>query len=237
MGYQSTFKRYELKFLLTTEQQKSIEAAMTSHMSADQYGLTTIRNIYYDTDDFRLIRASIERPVYKEKLRLRSYQQIKAGDPVFVELKKKYNHVVYKRRLAMEEDNALRWLNQADRPPAKTQISSEIDYFLQFYKTLKPKVFLSYDRVAWCCKDGSDFRVTFDRNLQFRSDGLSLALPPGGTSLLADDSVLMELKVFGGIPLWMANALTENRLYKTSYSKYGNAYRILLEKGEIIHAR
>ena len=89
MAYQTTFERYEIKYLLTPQQKELLLRAMQGRMQLDQFGRSTIRNIYYDTDTFRLIRRSLEKPTYKEKLRIRSYRQVRPGDPVFVELKKK----------------------------------------------------------------------------------------------------------------------------------------------------
>ena len=165
MAYQTVFKRYELKYMLTLEQKEKILEAMEPYMALDQYGRTTIRNIYFDTDNYRLIRHSIEKPVYKEKLRIRSYRQADPESPVFVELKKKYDSVVYKRRLSLPEEEAMEWVSGEQHPEhtsqKKTQISDEIDYFLTYYKTLHPAVFLSYEREAYYSKDGDDFRVTF----------------------------------------------------------------------------
>ena len=103
MAAQMTFKRYELKYLLTPAQKQAVLRGIEPFMELDRYGRTTIRSIYCDTENFRLVRRSVEKPAYKEKLRLRSYQQAQPGQPVFVELKKKYRDVVYKRRLALAE--------------------------------------------------------------------------------------------------------------------------------------
>jgi len=227
MAYQTVFKRYELKYTLTRQQQERLLMEMSPHMALDQYGRTTIRNLYYDTDDYRLIRHSLEKPVYKEKLRLRSYAPVSDQDPVFVELKKKYNHVVYKRRLSLPHAQALAWLGGAPIP-TDSQIAREIDYFLHFYPHLHPTVYLSYEREAYYPKDGSDFRVTFDDHLLARTTDLSLGSAPYGTALMDDDLVLMELKCNGGIPLWMTQILSREQLRKTPFSKYGMAYQMLL---------
>ena len=226
MAYQSIFQRCEIKYLLTRERKERIVAAMAAYMAPDSYGRSTIRNVYFDTSDYRLIRRSMEKPVYKEKLRLRSYQQAESGHPVFVEVKKKYKGIVYKRRLALPLQQAEAWLCGGPPPGEDSQIRREIDHFLRFYGSLRPTVFLSYEREAWLGAD--DFRVTFDENILCRRSALSLAEPVGGTSLLAEGTVLMELKCAGGIPLWMTALLTEEKLYKTSFSKYGTAYQTLI---------
>lgn len=224
MGYKTVFKRYEIKYLITQEQKKIILDAMDPYMELDEYGRTTIRNIYYDTDTFRLIRDSIEKPVYKEKLRVRSYCTADKESTVFVELKKKYKSVVYKRRVSMTEEQAVSWLSGKSGPPIRSQITDEVDYFLEFYKDLHPAVFLSYEREAYYSKAGDDFRVTFDENILYRRDGLSLSLEPGGKSVLDNGYALMEIKTSGGMPLWMTKVLTDNSIFKRSFSKYGNAY-------------
>lgn len=228
MAYQSVFKRYELKYLLTTAQKEAVLNAMKPHMTLDQYGRTTIRSLYFDTDSYRLIRSSISKPIYKEKLRLRSYAQAKPDSPVFVELKKKYRSVVYKRRVAMPEKDAMAWLCGEQPCPIQGQIPAEIGYVLDFYETLHPAVFLSYEREAFYAADGSGFRVTFDDTILCRQEDLSLESGIYGTPILPEGRVLMELKCAGGIPLWMTRVLTENRIYKTSFSKYGTAYKTLI---------
>ena len=225
MGFKTVFKRYELKYLVTFEQKKKILDAMSPYMKLDEYGRTTIRNIYYDTDNFRLIRDSIEKPVYKEKLRVRSYSLATPDSTVFVELKKKYKSVVYKRRVSMTEREAEDWLLGRSHPKKHNQITDEIDYFLSYYATLRPAVFLSYEREAYFSDSNEDFRVTFDENILYRTDGLSLTLAPEGKSILPEGYSLMEIKTSGGIPLWMTRVLTENSIFKTSFSKYGNAYK------------
>lgn len=232
MPYQSVFKRYELKYLLTREQEQSIRRVMEDYMVLDQYGRTNIRNLYFDTENYRLIRKSLEKPVYKEKLRLRSYGDPKGGD-VFVELKKKYDSVVYKRRIAMPEQQALVWL-YGGTCNRDSQIIREIGTFLDFYGTLEPRVFLSYDRDAFYAKDRSDLRITFDDNILCRQERLHFR-DVDGTPILDPELVLMEIKTGGGIPLWLTHALSVGRIYKTTFSKYGTAYQTMIFKGAFHH--
>ncbi len=228
MAIQTTFQRYELKYLLTQEQKQAVLQAMQPHMQLDQYGRTTIRNIYFDTDNYRLIRRSIEKPAYKEKLRLRSYRHVQPDSPVFVELKKKYDGIVYKRRISLPVQQAMDWILGRKSCPRDSQISREIDYFLKFYQGLRPAVFLSYEREAYFSRDHSDFRVTFDDNILCRQEDISLESGVYGTSLLSPGMVLMEIKCSGGMPLWMAQTLSQAKIRKTSFSKYGTAYENLI---------
>lgn len=228
MAFQTVFKRYELKYLITRAQQQRLLYEIQPYVRPDSYGKTTVRNVYFDTDSYRLIRRSIEKPVYKEKLRIRSYAQASDGSTVFVELKKKYESVVYKRRLALPLGDARAWLTQRHPPTPQTQISHEIDYFLDYYTGLQPKVLLTYEREAYYAIRESDVRITFDDQVMARTSNVSLSAPPGGNSLLPDDRVLMEIKTAGGIPLWLTALLTREHIYKTPFSKYGKAYEAFI---------
>lgn len=238
MDTQMVFRRYEIKYLLNRKQKERVLRAMEPYMELDGYGRSTIRNIYYDTDNYRLVRTSLEKPVYKEKLRVRSYRAASPEDKVFVELKKKYDSVVYKRRISFAEGRAMEYLAGEAAAPVRSHITEEIDYFLQFYQTLQPRVFLSYEREAFLTREPGEFRVTFDENILFREEDLSLCCGVYGEALLEPGQTLMEIKTPGGIPLWMVRILTEERIHKTSFSKYGNAYRtiFLRERGEAVYA-
>ena len=123
------------------------------------------------------------------------------------------------------------WLCGKGPSPADTQIAREIDSFRAFYGTLRPTVFLSYEREAYYEKGGGSFRVTFDERVLCRQSDLSLGCPAYGDPILPEERVLMEVKCGGGIPLWMVRILSEEKIRKTSFSKYGTAYqRLILPK-------
>lgn len=238
MANQMVFKRYEIKYLMTRSQRDAVLEAMEPYMSMDAYGHSSIRNIYYDTPDFRLIRESLDKPVYKEKLRVRSYGPASAGDEVFVELKKKVQGVVYKRRIAMPEIQVEACLSRRMKLP-DSQIGREIAYVLDYYRELEPAVFLSYEREAFYERNGGDFRVTFDENIRYRQTRLTLDSKAWGRPVLQPDLVLMELKTSDALPLWMVQALSRRRIFKTSFSKYGAAYQDIVmnnRKGEWMYA-
>lgn len=237
MAYQATFKRYEIKYLLTQQQKQAILQAMQPYMKMDDYGRTVIRNIYFDTDTFRLIRRSLEKPAYKEKLRVRSYQTADDDDPVFIELKKKYKSVVYKRRLTLPEAQAMNTFRYGLPIPVESQIAEEIEYFRSYYTGLRPTVFLSYEREAFYSLDGGDFRVTFDENILYRENDLSLSSEAYGISLLEKGQTLMEVKTSGGLPLWMSHELNRLRVFKTSFSKYGLAYQHMMTNSIVTQGR
>lgn len=228
--HQFIFKRNEIKYLITDEQKDLILKAIDQYMKQDKYGVSTIRNIYFDTLDYRLIRRSIEKPLYKEKLRIRSYKQVDENEKIFIEMKKKYKSVVYKRRIKINQKEALKWVCENIRPNDNSQIANEIDYFIKFYKGLKPIVFLSYDREAYYSIEDEDLRITFDSNILYRTNDLSFDQEIYGTSILDKDKIIMEVKSSKGMPLWLTSVLSELKIYKTSYSKYGTAYQDLIFK-------
>ena len=224
------FRRRELKFLIDEQQRQIMEQVLRQRMIPDHHGESTICNLYYDTPDYRLIRRSLEHPVYKEKMRLRSYGPARPGVDVFLELKKKYKGVVYKRRIHVEEDEARDFMNRRRGLTTQNQISREILYFRDFYRTLEPKVYLCYDRQAWYDPQDRGFRITLDRNILYRTTELTLSADPMGRAILKPEESLMEVKAEGGIPLWLTELLSTHRIHKRSFSKYGKAYEQLLSE-------
>ena len=221
---QRCFQRYEKKYLLNPEQYQKIRAGLAPYMEADEHGRYTICNLYYDTPHFQLIRASLYKPVYKEKLRMRSYGVPADGDSVFVELKKKYKGVVYKRRTVLEAGEALDYLAGRCSPRAKDQICREIDWFLGRYHPV-PQVFIAYDREALAGLEDRVLRVTFDIDLRWRDTALDLRSGDGGERITSRDQILMEIKIPGSAPVWLSRLLSENSVFPTSFSKYGVCYR------------
>lgn len=220
---QHCFQRYEKKYLLTEKQYRAVLSGMEPYMRPDAHPRYTISNIYYDTACDDLIRASLEKPVYKEKLRVRSYGVPGDRDTVFVELKKKFDGVVYKRRITMEMQAAERYLSGAQRGNG-SQISREIDYFLRLYRP-QPKAFIAYDREAYAGAADSELRVTFDTALRVRGNDLDLRFGDHGVPLLDGAFRLMEIKIPGAAPLWLARLLSENAVFPASFSKYGEYYK------------
>ncbi len=212
MTAQTVFKRYELKFMLTTKQYELLKVALADHMAQDQFGRHTIHNVYFDTEDYLLIRRSLEKPCYKEKLRVRSYG--KDSGQVFVELKKKFDGVVYKRRMELPKTIAFDFLTKG-KPLAKpTQISREIRYFMEHYQGLKPMMYLDYEREAYYDRAGGELRLTFDHNIR----------QGNGLPVLSAGQVLLEVKTAMGLPSWLLEFFSGQKIYKTSFSKYGTAY-------------
>lgn len=226
------FSRYEKKYLLTEENYRWILEHMQDQMEPDKFNrdgkLYNIANIYYDTPNDALIRASIEKPVYKEKLRLRSYGVPGMDDKVFLEIKKKYQGLVNKRRTTLRLFEAYNLINNGidpgDQPYINRQVLEEIKYFLKMYQ-LQPKVYLTYDRQAFFSKTDRDFRVTFDTNIRTRRTDVGLEKGNQGELLIGNTFWLMEVKSSEAVPLWFTNLLSEREIFATSFSKYGTEYK------------
>ncbi len=224
-----TFERYEYKYLLDRETFLRISGQLRPHLNHDAFYSSTVCSIYYDTPDYRLIRHSIEKPLFKEKLRLRSYNVPTPDSEVFVELKRKYDGLVYKRRAVMTATEAEDYLAGRTRPDEENQITREIDRFRMSY-LLAPAVLIACERRAYVDKDLPALRITYDENLRWRNEDLHLCAGADGQPLLAEGSVLMEIKMPGAAPLWLARMLSECGVFPGGFSKYGQCY-----KNNLIH--
>lgn len=220
-----TFKRVEKKYLLTKEQACELSDALGERAVLDAYGLHTVCNIYYDTAVHELARRSIDKPVYKEKLRLRSYGVPTETSEVYLELKKKWKGTVYKRRAEMPLYTAKAYLEHDIYPKDHDcQILREIDYALHFYP-LQPSLFLAYDRQAYCLAGQDSVRFTIDRRIRSREDALDLLAGDEGELLFDEDIRVLELKAPFALPKWFVSLLSELRIYPNSFSKYGSIYK------------
>lgn len=219
---EKSFKRHEIKYLITINQYINLMDYLSDKVEKDVVYKSTIYNVYYDTDNFELIKKSIEKPIYKEKLRIRSYDKPTLDSSVYVELKKKYDHIVYKKR----EKIAYKYiLNNSFLEGAETQIDKEIKYFNDFYGGLTPKMFLSYEREAYYFKTDKQIRITFDTNIKYRTENVNLLPSISDIKLLPNNFVLMELKVPFSIPYDLTKYLSSEKIFKTPFSKYGTAYK------------
>ena len=235
MAFTYIFKRVEKKYLLSPEQYEYIIGKLTPHMSEDRFGRTCIRNIYFDNTGDELIETSLEKPAYKEKLRLRSYGTPSSDTTVFFEIKKKYNGIVYKRRISMTLDEAYSYIESGELPDHLVgNIPVEIDYMIRRYR-LFPKAFISYDRLALVGNNDPELRVTFDSNITSRYSDIRLESESAGEQLLPEGYHLMEIKIPGAMPLWLAHVLSEKSIFPQSFSKFGVAH--IRKKQELMYRR
>ena len=239
MANKYTFKRKEMKYLLNKEQYEGFMERIAGMAKVDDYGKTSILNIYFDTPDFELIRKSLEKPVYKEKLRFRSYGTPTDESNSFIEIKKKYKGIVYKRRISAPYKEAKDYLYHNLPLENPSQISAEIDYFKKCYPGLRPAMAISYDRIAMAGIEDPELRITFDTNIRWRVHHLELKYGNEGRDLLEKDQYLMELKIADAMDMALVDILEELNIRQVSFSKYGNGYETLLTErlgmaGEIL---
>lgn len=227
------FARAEKKYHLDAGKKERFLQAVRDYVVEDIYGRYSLCNIYFDTESDELIRTSLEKPVYKEKLRLRSYGVPKETDEVFFEIKKKYKGIVYKRRVKIPLLQAMDYIRNGKIPQdADFQIMREIDYFMQFYHP-QPKLYLAYDRLAFVGREEPELRITVDEAIRSRRDRLDLTQGDDGEMLLPDGESILEIKTNGAIPLWLTDILSREEIYPASFSKYGEIYkRELAQKRE-----
>ena len=227
----NVFKRVETKYLLTDDEYNILMKKIDKHLMKDRFYKSTICNIYFDSEDYDIINKSLEKPIFKQKIRLRSYNIPDLNDDVFFEIKGKYDGVVFKRREKLKLIDYYNYINDGKIPSDK-QIMKEIDYIIK-KDNLKPKMMLSYDRLSYYDRNNKNFRITFDQNIRSREDDLKLEFGDAGKLYFDKPMYIMELKSLGAMPLWFTNILTKLKIYPKSFSKYGSIYKKM--KGEMIN--
>lgn len=226
----NTFERIEIKYILNKTQYQKVIENIKDYMTYGPYGIYNICNLYYDTDSFQLIRDSLDKPLFKEKLRLRSYGLPNKTDNVFLEAKRKFQKTVYKRRFSFPYE----YLDNIFENQSKSQIQKELNYFVNFYHLI-PKVFLSYDREEFIDKKDNSFRLTFDSNVIARTYDVSFDYGIYGENVLPNETYIMEIKVSHNLPLWFVNILNDLNIYPSSFSKYGEFYKKFVFKGDLTY--
>lgn len=220
---ENIFKRYEKKYLVTRAQGAALQDIFLRHMEADRYGSYLVQNLYYDTEGWDVIRESIDKPFYKEKMRLRCYGVPKPGTDYFLELKKKYKGIVYKRRVAIPEQSLSGRAVRDSVSEEPSQIARELEFYMKS-NAVSERIYIAYHRAALAGINDAGLRVTFDTDMCFRTDRLDFTHPYIGFPILPGNTMLMEIKTLGGMPMWMVRVLNEGNIYPTTFSKYGVCY-------------
>lgn len=221
---ENVFRRVEKKYLITENQKDAFLKLIDNHIEKDEYFESHISNIYFDNDKFDLITTSIEKPLFKAKLRLRSYDVPSLEDKVFLEIKDKYKGVVGKRRIKIKLSDFYEYLKTGSMKDE--QIMREIDYYFKKYD-LQPQIFVAYDRLSYKGRDNENIRITIDENLRSRTEDLRLELGSNGKKYFQDREYIMEIKILDAMPLWLARSLSTLKIYPTSFSKVGSIYKKL----------
>ncbi|MDO5481093.1 MAG: polyphosphate polymerase domain-containing protein [Candidatus Saccharibacteria bacterium] len=226
------FRRTEVKYLLSPEEYERFLAIVKPNLKKDKYFRGTNCSVYFDNDEKYIAIHSLEKPLYKEKVRVRSYGVPGENDTVFIEIKKKFSGVGSKRRIPVRTKDFQRYLETGElltNTIEDDQIKKELDYCWDFYQ-LKPVVYIAYDREAYCDENNPNFRVTFDQNIRYRTKDLELTKGDRGIKYFQDGSVIMEVKALGGFPLYFVRALSRLKIYPTKFSKYNKVMNVLINK-------
>lgn len=221
--YDKVFKRVEIKYVLNKDEKEKLLNKINSYLEEDEYFKSTICNIYFDNDNNDMIVSSIEKPLFKEKIRVRCYNEPNIDSNVFFEIKNKYKGVVGKRRIKMTMKEYYD-LIENKKYDENSQILKEIVYHLNYYD-LKPKIFIAYDRICYRSIGDNNLRITFDCNLRSRNDNLRLELGSQGKEYFDEKSYIMEVKTLNSLPMWLVKVFSELKIYPKSFSKYGNIYK------------
>jgi len=238
---QNIFRRCEKKYLITSEQGAALQRLIGCYTAIDRQGEYLIRDLYYDTANWDIISKSIEKPSYKEKLRLRLYGEYNSESQGFLEMKRRYDGIVYKRRIAFPlgelKNCSVREIVSAD----DSQISREISYFLKINPVLE-KIHIAYKRAAYIGIEDKGLRITFDRDIGFHlcsliSNKFDEYNPDNDHQILDSNQMLMEIKTEGAIPLWLTRALSENNIFPVSFSKFGTCYARYISKLQDLQER
>lgn len=230
----STFKRYEKKYLITKEQLDEIMPSLLEYMELDEFCVGgneyRIYSIYYDTENHDIIRHNSSKPVYKEKMRIRSYYDLKdPEDKIFMEIKKKCEGQGNKRRIKLKIKEIEPFVNDGVLPETKdylsAQVAKELAYFLKMNK-VRPALYVQYDRLALFGREDKNFRMTFDRNVRTRRSNFQFGESEEDELLLPGGEYIMEIKILGAMPLWLTHLLSEHGLFSRGFSKYGVKYKL-----------
>ncbi len=227
------FRRIEKKYIIDKKQFELIKKGIEKEMYLDPHGKSTICNLYLDTNDYSLIKHSLERPIYKDKVRIRSYNVANTKSDVYLEIKKKYDGIVSKRRIKAKLQDIYAYLNKKNEiPNSESQVSKELDYYFKYYD-LHPTAYITYDREAYYAKNDNGFRITFDTNITARDYDLALDKGIYGKKIFEQDKILMEIKTLGGIPMWFTKMMSEYEIRPGHFSKYGATYLQIIQEKEL----
>lgn len=208
------FERFEEKYLISESMMHILLNQNKDKLKKDTYYESLIQNIYYDTPNYDFLKSALDKQEYKEKLRVRTYNQITKDSQVFVEIKKKSNSIVYKRRTTLSYEH---YIN--DGITGNNQVFNEVAWLKNRYH-LEPMLYISYLRHAFVGIDDPSFRITFDQNILYRNEAVSLSSHPLSKDITPYKQMVMEIKTCGSLPLWLVDFLNTNQIYPTHYSKY-----------------
>ncbi len=229
------FKRKEQKYLITLDQYSLLLEQIMPYMRSDKFGVDgryIVSSLYFDSDDHNIYFETKNKLTFRQKLRLRTYNETGIDETAFFEVKQKHNNVVNKRRMLLPLEEAYHYLEKGDKKHLKDfhtsnlQVLREIDHFRTLYK-LKPEMVVSYERHALHGIDNPDLRITFDFNLRCRNDDLLLEHGSDGEQFIDNNLIVLEVKVNDSVPLWLTRILQALQCEQRSASKYCTSMELL----------
>lgn len=233
------FTRREQKYLITKQQYQALIKKLNYRMRPDLNGIDgryTVTSLYFDNEDRDIYYETKNRLRFRQKLRLRVYDDTDINGTAFFEVKQKHNKVVNKRRMILPLQEAYRYLSYSPGESregyetSNTQVLREIDHFRWLYQ-LEPEMIVSYDRHALHEIDNPDLRITFDFNMRTRNDNFAVEDGPYGDNFVDTDLVILEVKVDDSVPLWLTRILQEVQCDQRGASKFCTSLEFL--NGEI----
>ena len=227
------FRRVEQKYLITSEQYNALMEALGDKLVKDEYFYNDIYNLYLDAPDHRLIIQSIEKPMYKEKFRVRSYGLAENEDSkVYLEIKKKFGGTSHKRRISMTLGEFYKYMEKGNRPKNANPITlAELDYDFEKYN-LQPSILINYERYSYYFRGNKDLRVTFDHNVKYRVKKPDLTNGDDMHHIIDKDMYIMEIKSLDSLPIKLSQLLAKLKIYPRGFSKPKNAYLKSLERAK-----
>ncbi|MBQ6396095.1 polyphosphate polymerase domain-containing protein [Candidatus Saccharibacteria bacterium] len=246
-----TIERTEEKYLISKSTKTNLLKLISKHLEKDQSIKEQVLRLYFDTKHSDLALRSMERPEFREKIRVRAYNVPKRSSPVFFEVKSKVDlglkKLGNKRRLVLPLKDFYAFLNKgenlellaaraSENDPQQLQVARELTYLFSYYQ-LEPKVIVSADRTAYTEKNNINFRLTFDERLRFRETDLRLEKGSAGEKFFSgpnksEENIVMEVKTMNSMPLWFVSALSELKIYSVRFSKYGKIYQLITERNK-----
>lgn len=188
-----------------------------------------IVSLYFDSDDHIIYNQTLNNSRFRQKLRLRIYENATLDDDAFLEIKQKYNRVVNKRRTTLKLRDVYDYLEKSNFQTinvSNSQIMSEIDSFKNLYQ-LRPELIISYERQALIGIEDPDLRITFDYNLRCRKDTLRIENGSQGMNFVDPNLVILEVKVSHSVPLWLSRLLSHHACLRKSVSKYCTSFELI----------
>jgi len=220
------FDRWELKYVVTVKQMYQLMHALKNYVVLDENGddgLYKIKSIYYDSHDFKFYHEKMNGNKYRQKVRLRGYNNVAYNDDVYFEIKQRYNTTVQKRRAELKLSDAYELMKHpldAEQYADKKRIVLDEIRYLSSMHALEAKAIVSYDRKAYMGKYEDGLRITFDTNLKCRKENLNLEEYHKEKYFVHPSLAVLEIKTNEKVPIWLVSLIQRFEIEAHRVSKY-----------------